>query len=86
MAHNLNLRISNDDWVFDTGAVNSMTANKDSLADYIELTTPIQFGAAEGSCMLAYRYSKISIQIEYMKIIIKQVYYMPVVVANLISG
>ena len=86
IAHKPNFELSHDDWVFDTGAANLMTANKNSLVDYVELTTPLKFGAAEGGCMLAYGYGKISIQMEYMKVIIKQVYYVLKVVANLISS
>ena len=41
IAHNLNFKISNNNWVFDTGTANSITANKNSLTNYIELTIPI---------------------------------------------
>jgi len=85
MAKN-NSPISDDDWVFDTGAARSMTMDKEKLTDYHSLITPKNFEAADGGSLVAHGYGTACICMEHMDVYVERVFYVPTVTTNLISA
>ena len=76
---------SDSDWVWDSGACESMTKDKTCFTDYTPLPKPVKYSGAAGDTLTAYGIGTVRIPMEYMDIFVKGVLYVPNVVANIVS-
>jgi len=78
--------LDDNDWVYDTGAQRSMAKTMESFVEYHPLSRPRMFNAANGGPLTAHGIGTVRIRMQYMDVFVRGVYYVPDVVANLVSA
>ena len=81
-----NTALSNNDWMFDSGASWMMVKNWELMINYFFLSNPLHFSDVNGKSLMAYDTDIAWIWMEHMDILMKKAYYILTVIANLLCN
>ena len=80
-----NNEIDNNDWIYNTESEELMIKLREIFIDYKSLSKLLIIGVANDGIMKIYNIDSVCISMKFMNIIVKNVYYIFKIVANLIS-
>ena len=82
---NSDSNILKSDWVYDTGAAESIISKRDILTNYMLLSQSMILRAANETPLITYKKETYKICMKFMNIFIKNIYFAPKAIFNLLS-